>query len=94
VGDTYVLACKYAPIFPACNEFVKFCTRRMRVSGRNNWDILNFAVRGGELVCLVYLVRLVCLVYLVRRTRETRQTCAPDKPPRFVVRPDNSTFTI
>ncbi len=47
VGDTYVLAFKYAPIFPACNEFVKFCTRRMRVSGRNNWDILNCAARGG-----------------------------------------------
>ena len=25
VGGTYVHACKYAPIFPACNEFVKFC---------------------------------------------------------------------
>jgi len=68
VGDTYVLECKYAPIFPACNEFVKFGTRRMGVSGRKNWDILNFAAHGGglvhlvHLVCLVYLVSLVCLV--------------------------------
>ena len=77
VGDTYVLACKYAPIFPACNEFVKICTRGMRVSGRTNWDILNCAARGGDLVCLVYLVylvRLVYLVYLVRRTSEARET--------------------
>ena len=66
VGDTYVLACKYAPIFPACNEFVKICTRRrMRVSGRKNWDILNFAAHGGDLVHLVSSVWLVCLV---RRT--------------------------
>ena len=53
MGDTYVLACKYAPIFRACNEFVKFCTRRrMRVSGRTNWDILNFAARGANLAIL------------------------------------------
>jgi hypothetical protein len=25
----------------------------MRVSGRKNWDILNFAARGGDLVHLV-----------------------------------------
>jgi hypothetical protein len=33
VGDTYVLACKYAPIFPACNKFAKFSTRK-RMRGR------------------------------------------------------------
>lgn len=39
MGHTYVLACKYALIFLACNEFVKFCTgRRTRVAaGRRDW---------------------------------------------------------
>ena len=70
VGDTYVLACKYAPIFPACNEFVKFCTRRrMRVSGRKNWDILNFVARAGDLVYLVYLDFLVSLVWVNKRDK-------------------------
>jgi hypothetical protein len=32
---------------------VKFRTRRMRVSGRNNWDMLNFAARDGDLVHLI-----------------------------------------
>jgi hypothetical protein len=78
VGDTYVLACKYAPIFPACNEFVKFCTRRrMRVSGRNNWDILNFAARGEELVRLVFPVYLVFLVCLIVGSRNQRDKTDP-----------------
>jgi hypothetical protein len=38
----------------------------------------SFAVRGGD---LVHLVSLVCLVCLVQRTREARQTHAPDRLP-------------
>ena len=30
---------------------------------------------------LVHLVSSICLVYVVRRTRETRQTCAPNSRP-------------
>jgi len=44
----------------------------MRVSGRTNWDILNFAARGGELVHLVLLVYLVYLVSPVGLVQGTK----------------------
>lgn len=53
-GHTYVLTCKYARVFPACNEFVQFCTKRtMRVSGRTHGGLRisrRGAVRPARLV--------------------------------------------
>jgi hypothetical protein len=41
----------------------------MRVSGRKNWDILNFVARAGDLVYLVYLDFLVSLVWVNKRDK-------------------------
>jgi hypothetical protein len=49
----------------------------MRVSGRNNWDILNFAARGEELVRLVFPVYLVFLVCLIVGSRNQRDKTDP-----------------